>query len=213
MLTPAQHEAQRRYRETHKEVLRAKAAIRNANRTKEQRAEDNRKWRERHPEEAKARNAAWREANKEHHRANAKHWQQENPERYRANQERWKDENRDYSGRYYHSTENRRLTVLLRACVHTALTRRASGRNWRADAQIGKLIACSKPALIAHIAAQFQPGMSWANYGRGGWEIDHIRPCASFDLTDPAQQAACFHYTNLRPLWRADNLSRPKRSN
>jgi HNH endonuclease. len=48
--------------------------------------------------------------------------------------------------------------------------------------------------------------MSWDNYGRDGWHIDHIRPCASFDLTDPEQQRQCFHYTNLQPLWAADNI-------
>jgi len=48
--------------------------------------------------------------------------------------------------------------------------------------------------------------MSWDNYGYRGWHIDHIRPCASFDLTDPEQQRECFHYTNLQPLWWQDNL-------
>lgn len=50
--------------------------------------------------------------------------------------------------------------------------------------------------------------MTWANYGKSGWHIDHIKPCASFDLSDPDQQKACFHYSNLQPLWAFDNLSK-----
>ena len=38
--------------------------------------------------------------------------------------------------------------------------------------------------------------------------LDHIRPCASFDLTDEAQQRECFHYTNLQPLWATDNMQK-----
>jgi hypothetical protein len=38
------------------------------------------------------------------------------------------------------------------------------------------------------------------------WHIDHIVPCESFDLTDPAQQGQCFHFSNLQPLWARENL-------
>lgn len=50
--------------------------------------------------------------------------------------------------------------------------------------------------------------MSWQNRGRGHdkWHIDHVRPCASFDLTDPEQQKQCFHWSNMQPLWQTDNL-------
>ena len=48
--------------------------------------------------------------------------------------------------------------------------------------------------------------MSWDNYGK--WHIDHVRPCSSFDLTDAKQQEECFHYTNLQPLWAAENLQK-----
>ena len=48
--------------------------------------------------------------------------------------------------------------------------------------------------------------MSWDNHGYDGWHVDHIRPCASFDLTDEEQVRKCFHYTNLQPLWAKDNL-------
>lgn len=53
--------------------------------------------------------------------------------------------------------------------------------------------------------------MSWDNYGVHGWHIDHRRPVASFDLTDPIQQAQCFHYTNLQPMWAPDNHTKGAR--
>lgn len=68
-----------------------------------------------------------------------------------------------------------------------------------------ELLGCSYSELRAHLESQFTEGMNWSNYGRDGWEVDHIAPVSSFDLTDPAQQRECQHYTNLRPLWHADN--------
>lgn len=73
------------------------------------------------------------------------------------------------------------------------------------------LLGCTIDDFIKHIEAQWESGMSWQNHGRyrvGGpmtWHVDHIRPCASFDLTDPAQQRACFHWSNMQPLWADDN--------
>lgn len=66
-----------------------------------------------------------------------------------------------------------------------------------------ELLGCTLDELKVHLASQFTEGMSWNNYGL--WHIDHIRPCASFDLTQPDQQRVCFHYTNLQPLWAKDN--------
>ena len=73
------------------------------------------------------------------------------------------------------------------------------------------LLGCTINEGKAHLERQFADGMTWENHGLYGWHIDHIRPVASFDLTDPAQQAACFHYTNLQPLWAADNLAKSDR--
>ena len=58
--------------------------------------------------------------------------------------------------------------------------------------------------LKQYLENKFKPGMSWEK--RGLIHIDHIIPCASFDLKDPKQQAKCFHYTNLQPLWAKENL-------
>ena len=56
----------------------------------------------------------------------------------------------------------------------------------------------------------FHPGMSWDNYG-SAWHIDHIRPCSSFDFSDPEQQKKCFHFSNLQPLWDEINTVKSNR--
>jgi hypothetical protein len=81
-------------------------------------------------------------------------------------------------------------------------------RGERSTENCRRLVGCTLDELRVHIESQFLPGMTWENRGLYGWHIDHIRPCASFDLTDPAQRAQCFHYTNLQPLWAADNLAK-----
>ena len=72
------------------------------------------------------------------------------------------------------------------------------------------LVGCTLAELRGHIERQFNRGMSWANYGRV-WHIDHIIPCAMFDLTEERQQRLCFHYLNLRPLRAEENMRKNSR--
>lgn len=69
-----------------------------------------------------------------------------------------------------------------------------------------ELLGCPLSVAKSHIESQFKEGMSWENHGE--WHIDHIKPCASYDLTLAEEQKKCFHYTNLQPLWAADNLAK-----
>lgn len=73
-----------------------------------------------------------------------------------------------------------------------------------------KLLGCTMDFFKEHIRAKFVDGMTWQNHGKGKgkWHIDHILPCASFDMSKKEDQIKCFHYTNLQPLWEHDNLSK-----
>ena len=71
-----------------------------------------------------------------------------------------------------------------------------------------KLLGCTIKELKSHLEKQFKSGMNWDNYGKFGWHIDHIRPCASFDLVKEDDQKKCFHYTNLQPLWMLENIKK-----
>ena len=115
---------------------------------------------------------------------------------------------RSWEKQQYKTNTEYRLKHNLRARVRTALRAQMAGKNW----SLLDIVGCSTPELMAHLEAQFQPGMTWDNWTHDGWHIDHIKPCAAFDLTDEAQQRACFHFTNLQPLWAVDNLVKSDRT-
>lgn len=93
-----------------------------------------------------------------------------------------------------------KLTMVLRNRVRSAL--RSQGA--RKHRKTLRLLGCDTGHLKRHLESLWQPGMCWENYGE--WHIDHKRPCASFDLLDPAEQCKCFHWSNLQPLWSYDNF-------
>ena len=139
-------------------------------------------WNERHP-------ARYRELNK---RSNARHIKQrrlKNAERMRI--------------RLQTDVEHR-LFRALRARLRIIL--KSKGKSQAAMQFVG----CTLAQLKAHLEAQFKGCMSWDNHGTA-WHIDHIVPCAYFDLSTPRGKVECFHYTNLRPLWKKENLSRFKK--
>lgn len=45
---------------------------------------------------------------------------------------------------------------------------------------------------------------------REAWEIDHIKPCCSYDHADPQQVAECWHPDNLRWIPKAENRRKAK---
>jgi len=131
-----------------------------------------------------------------------------NKERERENHKSWIKNNRDkeilYREREY---KNRSIERIIATNLRIKM--------WKVLKKINKskhtleLLGCSFEFLKEYLEKQFEKGMSWKNYGE--WHIDHIKPCASFSLINEEEQKECFHYTNLRPLWAEENLSRPKK--
>jgi hypothetical protein len=173
----------------------------------------------------------WRKENKEKWRNAIRNWRlkPENKEKMRqytrtgyvrhkakklAYFKKWREENRakwnkisrDYVRERRKKDRAFALSRSLRTRVAKALKKK---HNSKLNNSI-TLIGCSSEELRKYIEEQFQEGMTWENYGFYGWHVDHIIPCASFDLSDPEQQKKCFHYTNLQPLWASDNLKKNK---
>lgn len=69
------------------------------------------------------------------------------------------------------------------------------------------LLGCDISFLKQHLAQQFQPGMTWDNYGE--WEIDHIISLCNFQNT-PSDLKKAWNYKNLQPLWKHENRKKPR---
>lgn len=130
-----------------------------------------------------------------------------NKSRLKKNQKKYVIKNRIKINKYVTNKRNTdinfKLSTNLRHRVWSALVGvLKSDRTFN-------LIGCDIEFLKQYLESKFQPGMTWENYG--DWHIDHIIPCASFDLIKEEEQRKCFHYTNLQPLWQTDNLSKGKK--
>ena len=113
-----------------------------------------------------------------------------------------------YSLNRYRTNIQVRMTHNLGARIRSVIKDNRKSDNTR------KLLGCSFEFFMKHMEDQFQEGMTWDNYGNPNgdqtncWHVDHIKPCKTFDLSDPKEQHKCFHYSNLQPLWAKDNLSK-----
>jgi len=65
-----------------------------------------------------------------------------------------------------------------------------------------ELLGCDIGTFKKHIETKFRDDMCWE---KRNFVLDHIIPCASFDLSDVEQQKKCFHYTNFQPLTWDEN--------
>lgn len=150
----------------------------------------------------------WREANREHvnrycrerqrrlrqdpeyrerQRQQVLQWQRANPKKVVESHQRWREKN-----------PQAKIADRLRSRLRAAMIRGVK------EETIRPLVSCGISEFRKRIEQQFQPPMSWSNYGVV-WNLDHIRPCSSFDLTDEEQVKECFHYSNIRPLFRDAN--------
>lgn len=121
---------------------------------------------------------------------------------------KYQEKNRSKINTYH---RNRRKKDEKYRILHSLRVRLNQATKGKLSDSTKKIIGCTLEQLKKHLENQFIAGMTWKNYGRNGWHIDHIKPCASFDLTDPKQQRKCFHYSNLQPLWATENISKGNR--
>jgi hypothetical protein len=143
--------------------------------------------------------AKYRAENKEEINRKIREW-------YYKNTKKVKERIKIYN-KVYRNTLHFKIKDNMRRRIRTALKKDGGKKTKRTM----KLVGCTAEQLKQHIEKQFKPGMSWEQ--RNSFHIDHIIPCASFDLTKLSQQKKCFHYTNLQPLYPIENIKKGAKLN
>jgi len=129
-----------------------------------------------------------------------KSWQQENYKQYTEAKKQWGRRNLKYYADYRNNNLSHKIAHSLRVRLRRVVKTGSAVKN----------LGCSIPEFLAHLESKFTTGMSWDNYGK--WHIDHIKPLSSYDLTNPEQLILACHYSNLQPLWAAENISKNGRT-
>lgn len=132
-----------------------------------------------------------------------------NPDRTKEYYRKYNREHKEQRTQYGVAYNRRKLAtdVQYRISLNIRNRVRLAIKNNQKSGSTIELLGCSISYLRNYLEKQFDETMSWDNYGIY-WHIDHIKPCASFDLSDPKQQRKCFHYSNLQPLEKLSNLSK-----
>lgn len=148
-------------------------------------------------------------ANKEKIREKRNEWNKKTQERRRTVRDGWRSANRDriretdrrISARR-RSTVSGKLNASIGIAMCQSLNGTKNGRKWET------LVNYNVEQLKMHLEKQFLPGMSWDNYGKSGWHIDHKIPISAFNYEKPGDIdfKRCWELTNLRPMWAIDNI-------
>ena len=136
--------------------------------------------------------------------ARKRHDQKDKKKEWRLNN---LDKEREYRKRSTNKRRNDPQFKILKS-LHSRLYTAVKNQGAKKSARTLELADCTTKFLCNHLESQFTAGMTWDNMGRGGWHIDHIIPCAFFDLTKPSHQKVCFNWQNLQPLWEKDNCAK-----
>ena len=184
--------------------------------------EYNKAWRLKNPDKIKGYSKTRYHNNREELLAESKRWSKENPEKNRKNSKKWRKnnlasakaanarsriKNREYNNEYSKAWQKAkrktdptyRLMSSLRSRCNDIAKCLSLGKK---PASTLEMCGCSVEELKKHFESLFTEGMTWENYGRYGWHVDHIRPVCSFSAEE---WRLVNHYTNLQPLWAHDN--------
>lgn len=154
----------------------------------------------------------YKENNKEKRKITDKIYREKNKEQRNAYNRKHRAEKRDhYSKKEKERRDNDpilRIMDSLYSNIRGTLNRFMNGKPIKNKRAI-EILGCSAEEFIVYIEKQFEPGMTWENWGLNTWHLDHIKPKSW--ATNEIEAYEINHYTNFQPKWAKDNLKKGNR--
>jgi len=171
---------------------------------KEYHKEYNKQWRLKNPAYKKAYNKEWNLKNKEYKNKYHKEWYLKNKEWYKE----WHLKNREHKNEWQ---RNRRKTnPYFRIACNMGSGMNAALQGRKKSSRTMKIIGCTAEGLFKHLesCSSWKPWMTRKNYGKGGWDVDHIIAISRWCENCPLQFALCWDKSNLQPLEHIANVKK-----
>jgi hypothetical protein len=143
----------------------------------------------------------WKQENLESQSSYHKAYRKNNSTKIRKQIKEWFANNKERQNIWYACKRKDPLYKLahnLRSRLWTFLKGKAKHKNTES------LTGCSFEELKKHLEVQFEPGMTWDNYG-SYWSVDHMEPFVSICPNDKIAIERITHYSNLKPLTISEN--------
>ena len=167
-------------------------------------AKQKKAWRDANKEKIKEYQRAYRASNQEEYLRKTREYNESTKEKRRIYHSSRRKVTREYFREYQANRRESdpifRLKSNMRSLIGMALNNAGHNKSSRT----AEILGCDYDFFKAYIEQRFLPGMGWHN--RSGWHLDHIIPVAS--AKTEKQILKLNHYTNFRPLWAKDNLSK-----
>lgn len=96
-----------------------------------------------------------------------------------------------------------KMERLMRARMYDAFV----NQNLKKPSKSRKYLGCTSKFFKDWIEFQLHGIMKFNNYGNI-WHLDHVKPCASFDLSKESDIKECFNWKNIRPCLASENYSK-----
>jgi hypothetical protein len=141
-----------------------------------------------------------KKSKKQYYKENSSKYNTDNKEKIKE----YRKQNREYHKLWIKNKRKNDINFKIR---HTLQTRLNNILKNKKQEKTSILLGETIHNIKQYLEKQFKPEMNWENHGEV-WEIDHIKPCALFNLSILEQQKQCFHYTNLQPLFKTTEIAK-----
>jgi len=145
----------------------------------------------------------WRAKNREKTRKYVREWRAKNPEKSREQNRKdlktFRIKNR--GNPIYRMQQN------MRSAMWAALAVRRKSQSTM------NIIGCTVEELFEHLesCSSWEFWMTRENYGKNGWDVDHIIPISKWSENCPLQFALCWDKSNLQPMEHIANIKKGAR--